>query len=114
MFKIKPNEEDIYEWRGFLLPSDDSMYFGMIIPFKVIFTKDYPNKPPSLLFPNGLVFHPNFFENGNICLDILQNKWSPMMNLYTIMLSLIILLKEPNTDSPANPKAAKMLNQNYE
>lgn len=54
-----------------MLPSDDSDFFGMILPLKIFFPKDYPNKPPTLQFPSNLVFHPNFFENGNLCLDIL-------------------------------------------
>lgn len=36
------------------------------------------------------------------------------MNISTIMLSLIILLKEPNIESPANPKAAKLFEENIE
>lgn len=114
LYKILPNEDNIYEWRGYILPPDDSLYFGMLLPLWINFTKDYPNKAPSVSFPQGLVFHPNFFENGNVCLDILQNKWSPMMNANTIILSLIILLKDPNVDSPANPKAAKMYSENYD
>lgn len=30
------------------------------------------------------------------------------MDIISIMMSLNILLKEPNTESPANPKAAKI------
>ena len=30
------------------------------------------------------------------------------MNIKTIIFSLMILLKEPNVDSPANPKAANL------
>lgn len=51
LFNVQPNEENINEWRGYLMPSDDTMYFGMIIPFRISFPKDYPNKPPNLQFP---------------------------------------------------------------
>lgn len=46
LYKIVPNEENIYEWKGIIFPPDDSLYFGMILPLKIIFTKDYPNKAP--------------------------------------------------------------------
>jgi ubiquitin-protein ligase len=46
LFKVALNEENISEWRGYLMPSDDTLYFGMLIPFRINFPKDYPNKPP--------------------------------------------------------------------
>lgn len=36
------------------------------------------------------------------------------MTVNTIILSLLILLKDPNVDSPANPKAAKLYQENLE
>lgn len=111
-FHILPNEDNIFEWQGFFLGPEDSYYSGSILPISVLFPKDYPNKPPQVNFPAGLVFHPNIFENGSICLDVLQNKWSPMMNIKTVILSLMILLREPNISSPANPKAAKLFDEN--
>ncbi|KAH9043614.1 hypothetical protein EDB84DRAFT_1471916 [Lactarius hengduanensis] len=28
------------------------------------------------------MFHPNVYANGELCLDILQNRWSPTYDLY--------------------------------
>lgn len=51
LYKIVPNEDNIYEWKGYILPPDDSLYFGMMLPLKITFTKDYPNKAPTVTFP---------------------------------------------------------------
>jgi ubiquitin-conjugating enzyme E2 C len=45
---------------------------------------------------------------GNICLDILKDKWSAIYNVQTVLLSLQSLLGEPNNDSPLNGHAAQI------
>lgn len=108
LFKAKPNEENIYFWKGYIQPPEDSLYFGYIIPFEIEFEETYPNKPPIFTFPPNLVFHPNFYTNGDICLDILQNRWSNLNDVKSILFSILLLLSEPNPDSPANNEAAKL------
>lgn len=39
------------------------------------FTSEYPFKPPVVKFDTPC-FHPNVDTHGNICLDILKEKWS--------------------------------------
>ena len=107
-FSVSPNEDDIFQWKGYILPPNDSLYFGLILPFEIKFPSDYPNKPPLFQFQPNSIFHPNVYENGNICLDVLSNKWSKLHNVNSIILTLILLLKEPNPDSPANNKAAQL------
>jgi ubiquitin-conjugating enzyme E2 C len=45
---------------------------------------------------------------GDICLDILQDKWSCVYNVRTVLLSILSLLADPNTASPLNPQAAAL------
>ena len=40
--------------------------------------------------------------------DLLQNKWTSTYDINSLLLSIIVLLKEPNPASPANPEAAKL------
>ena len=40
--------------------------------------------------------------------DILKEKWSPVYNVRTILLSIQSLLGEPNNDSPLNVAAAQL------
>lgn len=51
------------------------------------FTEDYPNKPPKVQFVTKC-FHPNVYANGGICLDILQNQWSPIYDIAAILTSI--------------------------
>jgi ubiquitin-protein ligase len=48
------------------------------------------------------------FADGNLCLDIIQDKWSPVYSVSTILTSIQSLLPDPNAASPANPEAAKL------
>ncbi|MBA0563468.1 hypothetical protein Golob_008445, partial [Gossypium lobatum] len=80
------------------------------------FTEDYPNKPPTVRFISRM-FHPNsklqlFYADGSICLDILQNQWSPIYDVAAILTSIQSLLCDPNPNSPANSEAARMFSEN--
>jgi len=75
------------------------------------FTEEYPNKPPTVKFLTKL-FHPNVYTNGAICLDILQNQWSPIYDVAAILTSIQSLLTDPNPNSPANVEAAKLYQEN--
>jgi ubiquitin-conjugating enzyme E2 C len=55
-----------------------------------------------------VIFHPNVDTSGNICLDILKEKWSAVYNVRTILLSIQSLLGEPNNESPLNGQAASL------
>ncbi|KAK5009217.1 Ubiquitin-conjugating enzyme E2 11 [Cryomyces antarcticus] len=54
------------------------------------------------------IFHPNIDFSGRICLDILKDKWSPIYNVQSVLLSLQSLLGEPNNSSPLNGQAAEL------
>ena len=44
------------------------------------FTEQYPNQPPAINFVTK-VFHPNVYNDGKICLDILKENWSPVYDV---------------------------------
>jgi ubiquitin-protein ligase len=43
-----------------------------------------------------------------LCLDILQNRWSPTYDVAAILTSIQSLLNDPNVNSPANAEAANI------
>lgn len=53
----------------------------------LVFTEEYPNKPPTVRFVSKM-FHPNVYADGGICLDILQNRWSPTYDVSAILTSI--------------------------
>ncbi|KAF7249230.1 Ubiquitin-conjugating enzyme E2 B [Varanus komodoensis] len=81
--------------------------------FKLVieFSEEYPNKPPTVRFLSKM-FHPNVYADGSICLDILQNRWSPTYDVSSILTSIQSLLDEPNPNSPANSQAAQLYQEN--
>ena len=44
------------------------------------------------------IYHPNVDKLGRICLDILADKWSPALQIRTVLLSIQALLSAPNPD----------------
>lgn len=81
--------------------------------FKLLlnFDESYPNKPPTVKFLSRM-FHPNVYANGELCLDILQNRWSPTYDVAAILTSIQSLLHDPNPNSPANAEAAQLYREN--
>ena len=57
----------------------------------LVFTEEYPNKPPTVRFVSKM-FHPNVYADGGICLDILQNRWSPTYDVSAILTSIQVSL----------------------
>jgi ubiquitin-conjugating enzyme E2 A len=96
------------------------------------FEEQYPNKPPLVKFISQM-FHPNVYATGELCLDILQNRWSPTYDVAAVLTSiqryvasktrppislftcshiLFSLLNDPNTGSPANVEASNLYKDN--
>lgn len=55
------------------------------------FTEEYPNKAPTVRFVSKM-FHPNVYADGGICLDILQNRWSPTYDVSAILTSIQVCI----------------------
>jgi len=106
-----PEENDILKWNAVIFGPDDTPWEGGTFKLTLEFTEDYPNKPPKVVFVTKM-FHPNIYANGQICLDILQNQWSPIYDIAAILTSIQSLLTDPNPNSPANVEAAKLYQSN--
>ncbi|KAM3398410.1 ubiquitin-conjugating enzyme E2 20-like [Capsicum galapagoense] len=102
-----PEEENIFCWKGTISGSKDTVFEGTEYKLSLSFPADYPFKPPKVKFETGC-FHPNVDVYGNICLDILQDKWSSAYDVRTILISIQSLLGEPNISSPLNTQAAAL------
>lgn len=54
--------------------------------------------------------HPRLqvYADGAICLDTIQDRWSPVNTISSLLTSIQSLLTDPNCNSPANPEAAQV------
>ena len=107
MLDDEPLNNNIMSWHAALFGPEDTLWEGLVAKLHFEFSEEYPNKAPTVKFVTKM-FHPNIYADGSICLDILQNQWSPMYDIHAILTSLQSLLNDPNPASPANPEAAKL------
>ncbi len=85
----------------------ETPYEGANFSLELYLPLDYPMSPPKVRFLTP-VFHPNIDRLGRICLDILKDKWSPALQIRTVLLSIQALMGLPNPDDPLNADAAQM------
>jgi len=106
-----PMDTNIMMWQAVIFGPDDTPWEGGTFKLVLEFTEDYPNKAPQVRFLTKM-FHPNIYNDGQICLDILQNQWSPIYDISAILTSIQSLLCDPNPASPANSEASRLYNEN--
>ena len=86
------------------------IHTGGVFSLRMTFGEQYPEKPPRVRFTSE-VFHPNVYSDGTLCMDIIQDQWSPIHNVCTLLTSIQSLLTDPNPASPANPEAAQLFTE---
>ena len=65
-----PDEDSLFRWKAVIFGPDDTEWEGGVFRLMLEFTEDYPNKPPKVKFLTKM-YHPNIYNDGSICLDIL-------------------------------------------
>lgn len=105
---------------GFVVTCDihgpkDTCYEGGVWKLRIEVNAEFPFKSPSVGFMSK-IYHPNIdFSSGSVCLNVLNQTWSPIYNLmhiYTVFIPQ--LLQYPNPDDPLNSEAATLYTSNAE
>lgn len=82
------------------------LFVGLSFKLKLDFPPGYPYVAPIVRFTTPC-FHPNVDLQGNICLDILKEKWSALYEVRTLLLSIQVLLGK------IDKKTVRILNRFY-
>jgi len=83
----------------------DSPFESGVFKLELFLPEEYPMAAPKVRFLTK-IYHPNIDKLGRICLDILKDKWSPALQMRTVLLSIQALLSAPNPDDPLDNDVA--------
>ncbi|XP_024542929.1 ubiquitin-conjugating enzyme E2 35 isoform X1 [Selaginella moellendorffii] len=81
-------------------------FSGGAFRLELFLPEEYPMAAPKVRFLTK-IYHPNIDKLGRICLDILKDKWSPALQIRTVLLSIQALLSAPNPEDPLDENIAK-------
>lgn len=114
------NESEFLLWQALIDGPEGSPYEGGVFRALLTFPPNYPMMPPEMQFLSD-VWHPNIHADGKVCISILHppgkdpnhyesqdERWSAALSVEKVLLSVMSMLAEPNSESPANVDAAKM------
>lgn len=109
----KPDEQNARYFQVLIAGPEESPYSGGLFKLELFLPDEYPMGAPKVRFLTK-IYHPNIDKLGRICLDILKDKWSPALQIRTVLLSIQALLSAPNPDDPlANDVAEQWKNDEY-
>ncbi|XP_017067969.1 ubiquitin-conjugating enzyme E2 N [Drosophila eugracilis] len=94
-----PDETNARYFHVLVAGPNETPFQGGIFRLELFLPDDYPMKAPKVRFLTK-IYHPNIDRLGRICLDVLKDKWSPALQIRTILLSIQALLSAPNPDDP--------------
>lgn len=104
--------DDIMHWNAMLIGPQGSPYQAGVFNVDMTFPADYPFKPPKVLFKTR-IYHPNInSKTGEICADVLTDKWGPTLNVRFVLNALKELLEDPHAENPLEPDIATQLSTN--
>jgi ubiquitin-conjugating enzyme E2 R len=100
--------------------NSDSVFNGGYFRAQMEFTDEYPYQPPKFRFLIP-INHPNIYPDGQLCISILHKpgedlmsgedaseRWSPLQGVESVLRSVLLLLDDPEINSPANVDAGVM------
>ncbi|KAK2964819.1 putative Ubiquitin-conjugating enzyme E2 7 [Blattamonas nauphoetae] len=114
------DDNNLFVWNVTITGPPDTPYSEGFFQAIMDFPDNFPNYPPRLRFTSEM-WHPNIYHDGRVCISILHppgedkwgyesaaERWRPINNVESVLISIQSMLAEPNDESPANIDAAVM------
>merc|ERR1719378_1986540 len=108
--RSKPDgTQDIMQWDCVIPGKANTIWEGGMFKMEMLFTDEYPSKPPKCKF-TPVIFHPNIYPSGTVCLSILSEDkgWKPAITVKQILMAIQDLLDNPNPKDPAQKEPYEM------
>jgi ubiquitin-conjugating enzyme E2 A len=86
IFQVQPTNQ-LFNRNAVIIGPADTPFEDGTFRLVMHFEEQYPNKPPAVKFISQM-FHPNVYATGELCLDILQNRWSPTYDVAAVLTSI--------------------------
>ena len=86
---------DLLKWEATIQNLDDPRHIGKKYRLLIEIPMNYPFVPPLVRFIDKVKCE-NVYPDGELCLDILKEEWTPAFNLWTLLESIASVL----TDKP--------------
>ncbi|XP_066990608.1 ubiquitin-conjugating enzyme E2 N [Macrobrachium rosenbergii] len=102
-----PDESNARYFHVVVAGPEGSPFQGGVFKLELFLPEEYPMSAPKVRFMTK-IYHPNIDKLGRICLDILKDKWSPALQIRTVLLSIQALLSAPNPDDPLANDVAEL------
>ncbi len=114
--EARPLADDLLEWQAVIPGPEDSLYEGGLFYYKLVFTRNYPFKPPKVMRLTPRIdvnIHP---PNCHVCLPKIgavggcnmAPGWSPALTVCDLLLGLRLAMKQPNFADPGDAKLAQL------
>ncbi|KAK4529587.1 hypothetical protein CCYA_CCYA02G0444 [Cyanidiococcus yangmingshanensis] len=104
---VTAHDENARYFNVILAGPEGSPYEGGVFRLELFLPADYPMQAPRARFLTK-IYHPNIDRLGRVCLDILKDRWSPALQIRTVLLSIQALMSEPNPEDALNNEAAEL------
>ncbi|CRK35540.1 hypothetical protein BN1708_016465 [Verticillium longisporum] len=125
---IDVDEQNVLKWKiGLMVVNPDSVFNGAYLKAAMTFTSEYPYQPPTFQFQTKNIVHPNVYYDGKLCISILHKpgedeqsgeqaceRWSPLQGVESVLRSVLLLLDDPEINSPANVDAGVLYRDSRE
>jgi ubiquitin-conjugating enzyme E2 I len=100
--KREDGTSNLFHWKCGIPGKEGTPWEGGTYTVEITFPEDFPTMPPRCKF-NPVLFHPNVYPSGTVCLSILdENKgWKPCITVKQILEGIQELLDTPNLLDPA-------------